>query len=93
MANGGARLGAGRKKGSKASHTIATEAAKAQLIADYIRNIKPINAALIKKAKKGDMLAIKELHDRVYGKSAQPIVGDKDNPVVVAITGMKIVKE
>ncbi len=79
--NGGKRPGAGRKK---ASHTIEAAEARKILIADYIANIKPINAALIRKAKKGDILAIKELHDRVYGKSAQPIVGDKDRPIYVS---------
>lgn len=54
-----------------AAHTIQAEAGKAALIAAYLKNIKPINDALIKKAKKGDIQAIRELHDRVYGKAHQ----------------------
>lgn len=73
MANGGARPGAGRKK---AAHTLDAEKAKAQLIADYLKHIKPINKALIDKALTGDIQAIKELHDRVYGKAMQPIEGN-----------------
>lgn len=57
------------------------EMARKKLIAAYVKNIKPINNALLKKAKSGDIAAIKELHDRVYGKSAQPITGDADKPL------------
>lgn len=70
MANGGKREGAGRKK---ARHTIEKEEAKKILIAAYIAHIKPINDALIKKATEGDIQAIRELHDRVYGKATQAI--------------------
>ena len=65
----------GRPVGSKATHTIELEAAKKELIRAYIENIKPINDALIKKAVEGDLAAIKELHDRVYGKAMQPVEG------------------
>lgn len=78
---GGRREGAGRKK---AHHTIQAEAAKKQLIEAYLKNIKPINEALIKKAKKGDLAAIKELHDRVYGKAVQPIGNADDKPFEIA---------
>ncbi len=59
----------GRPKGTNAKEI---EYAKAQLIQAYIDNIKPINEALIEKAKLGDMQAMKELHDRVYGRALQP---------------------
>ncbi len=62
----------GRPKGSKSPVTLKVEAAKEELIKAYIENIRPINEALIKKATEGDLAAIKELHDRVYGKSLQP---------------------
>ena len=49
----------GKKGGRpKAAHTIQAEAGKAALIAAYLKNIKPINDALIKKAKRGDIQAI-----------------------------------
>lgn len=73
----------GRPKGSKAAHTIQTEAAKAQLIQTYLDNIKPINEALVNKAKQGDIQAIRELHERVYGKVTQIIGGDRENPLVI----------
>jgi hypothetical protein len=82
MAHGGKREGAGRKK---ARHTIEAEAGKAELIRAYLENIRPINEALIKKAKRGDMEAIKELHNRVYGKAVQPLA-TPDGPLRLAIT-------
>lgn len=63
----------GRPKGSKSRHTIEAEAGKAALIKTYLKNIIPINKALVEKAKAGDIQAIKELHDRVYGRAQQDI--------------------
>jgi hypothetical protein len=65
MANGGKRPGAGRKK---AGHTIQAEAYRAYLVSEVMKNAKPIVAALIDKAKTGDVQAIKELHERAMGK-------------------------
>ena len=79
----------GKKGGRpKAAHTIQAEKAKATLIREYIRNIKPINKALIKKAKEGDIQAIRELHDRVYGKSPQAITGPEGG--AIKIEGVEI---
>jgi hypothetical protein len=40
--------------------------------------------ALVKKAKEGDVPAIKELADRLDGKVTQPVSGDEDgSPIVV----------
>lgn len=63
----------GRPLGSKAAHTMEAEEAKKHLIQAYIQNIEPINRALIKKAKTGDLAAIREIHDRVYGKAPQAL--------------------
>lgn len=79
---GGYRAGAGRPI---AAHTLQAETAKAALIALYIKNAKPINLALIKKAKAGDIQAIRELHERVFRKVTQPLGGDKDNPLIIAM--------
>ncbi len=68
----------GRPKGSKAWHTLEAEKGKAALIEAYLKNIRPINEALIAKATAGDIQAIRELHDRVYGKPNQPIEGKLD---------------
>lgn len=61
------------RKGIKSGCTVEAEKGKAELIRMYLENIRPINEALIIKAKGGDIGAIKELHDRVYGKPAQDL--------------------
>lgn len=61
----------GRPKGSRSRSTITAEQAKQALIDAYIADKEPINKALMDKAKSGDIQAIKELHDRVYGKAPQ----------------------
>lgn len=75
MASGGDISRQNGKKGGrpKAAHTLQAEHGKAMLIQAYLENIQPINQALVDKAKAGDIQAIKELHDRVYGKSPQPL--------------------
>lgn len=86
MAQGGKRPGAGRKKGHKASHTLQAEQAKAELIRMYVENIKPINQALIDKAIAGDIQAIKELHDRVFGKAPQAITGPNGKDLTIIVS-------
>lgn len=75
MASGGDISRENGKKGGrpKAAHTLQAEAGKALLIKMYMENIKPINEALLNKAKSGDIAAIKELHDRVHGKANQAV--------------------
>jgi hypothetical protein len=84
MNRGGKRIGAGRKIGSRAQHTLQAEQGKALLIQMYLENIRPINQALIDKAKSGDIQAIKELHDRVYNKAAQPLTGGDGGAIQIA---------
>lgn len=74
MALGGKRLNAGRKKGSKASHTLEAEKAKALIIKRVVQSLTPILDALIAKAESGDIIAIKELFDRAFGKAPQAII-------------------
>lgn len=69
MEHGGKRTGAGRPEGSKARHTLEAEAVRQHLIAEVIKNKAPIVAALIKQASEGSVPAIKELLDRMFGKS------------------------
>lgn len=71
----------GRPKGAKATHTIEAERGKAELVRMYLENVRPINQALIDKAKAGDIAAIKELHDRVHGKALQAITGPDGGPI------------
>lgn len=58
----------GRRKGSKASHTLQAEAAKKIIIEKVAKAIEPLINALIKKGKAGDVQAVRELFDRAFGK-------------------------
>ena len=71
----------GRPKGAKATHTLTAEQGKALLVKMYMERITPINNALLAKAESGDIQAIKELHDRVYNKAAQPITGANNGAI------------
>ena len=83
MARAGNNHKGGRPKGSKSPLTLKIDRARQALIDAYIEKIKPINEALLAKALAGDIQAIKELHDRVYGRPAQPLIGDRDNPIMI----------
>lgn len=69
---GGARPGAGRPKGAVAKSTLQALEAKNKMVELYHAASEAITLKLIEKALLGDMLAIKELHDRVFGKAFQP---------------------
>lgn len=66
--NGGRRPGAGKKKGTKAAHTLETEAYRKAIIDEAIKAQLPVIKALIKQAKAGSIPAINMLWDRVLGK-------------------------
>lgn len=51
-------------------------------IAEVERNLQPLFYSLLREAQKGNVAAIKEMFDRAWGKSAQPISGDRENPIV-----------
>lgn len=82
---GGARPGAGQPKGTRQPHTLEAAAAKARIIALVSARVDDLFAELLRQALpaegKGDIVAIKELLDRAYGKPSQAITGDKDNPI------------
>lgn len=65
---GGYRSGSGRKKGFAAK---SAEEARKLLSERVAKEIGPISDILIRKAKKGDVRAIKELFDRAWGRSFQ----------------------
>ena len=73
MARGGYRAGAGRPKGTKDPTTLVREQALFALREMVLKDITPVTMALIKKAKEGDVPAIKELFDRAFGKAPQAI--------------------
>ena len=84
---GGKRPGAGRPKGSKAPHTIQTSALRGYIIARFMKERKPIIDALMDKGRKGDVQALKEILDRVLGKSIQPIEVNKAQKLIVLDVG------
>lgn len=65
---GGYRAGAGRKQGFAAKNA---EEARRILSEMVMRDIEPIGRALVAKAKNGDVIAVRELFDRAFGKSPQ----------------------
>lgn len=68
MTYGGARPGAGRKKGSKAPHTLEAETYRKVLIQKIVENAKPLAEALLAKGLTGDVPALKEINERALGK-------------------------
>lgn len=84
MAKGGARPGAGRPKDSKDKQTLVKEQALLVLREMVLRDITPVTEALIKKAKTGDVPAIKELFDRCFGKAPQAITDADGGSLVLA---------
>ena len=51
---------------------------------DYKR-IHNVAEALFRKAEEGDIAAIRELGDRIDGKSEQTISGDSDQPITIVV--------
>lgn len=70
----------GRPKGEA---TILREKAKDYLARRLEEEIGPIADKLIEKASSGDVPAIKELFDRAWGKSVQPLGNDNGKPLVI----------
>lgn len=90
---GGKRLGAGRKVGSRAQHTIEASAAKAYVIKRVIEEIEPLISTQIKIAKKhgektanASVKAFLNLTDRAFGKVTTPIGGDESMPLLIQIS-------
>ena len=69
MGYGGKRQGSGRPKGSKATHTLEAQAFRQYLIQETIKNKEAIVTSLIEQAKAGKLPAIKEILDKVIGKT------------------------
>ena len=65
---GGYREGAGRKQGFAAKNAEEVRRVLSEMV---MHEIEPIGRALIAKAKKGDVIAVRELFDRAFGKSSQ----------------------
>jgi hypothetical protein len=70
---GGKQKGSGRPKGSLGGNTLRAQAAKEALIRYFMQHQAKIQGALLEKALTGDVPAIKEIFDRVFGKSIQGV--------------------
>jgi hypothetical protein len=84
MAKGGKRPGAGRPKGTLASHTVEAQELRKQLIQAATEHWEAIIFTLIDKAISGDTIALRELLDRVLGKPITPLAStdEKGNLVL-----------
>lgn len=60
---------------------LAKEIAGDDINPNEIKRLHVIADQLAKKAQDGDMVAIKEVFDRIDGKVAQTIAGDQDSPI------------
>lgn len=74
MAQGGFRIGAGRKKGSKAPHTLEADRAKQFIVQEFIKELAPMIKAQIKQAKKGNVYAFDKLSERALGKVSDKLI-------------------
>jgi hypothetical protein len=73
MAKGGKRPGAGRPKGTLASHTLQAQEMRKRLIKAALENWDAIIFSLIDRSIAGDSRAISELLDRVFGKATAQV--------------------
>lgn len=79
---------------SRIAKKEALETLKENHLNKFIEALEEINPALIKKAKEGDVSAIKEIHDRIFGKPKQglELSGDKDAPISISISEVVALK-
>lgn len=91
--HGGARKGAGKKPGQVGNHTLQAQETKALLIQMFQERAQPIFDKLLEKAEDGDIQAIKEIMDRVYGKAPQSMdVTSKGVTVNMTLTDEQRIK-
>lgn len=69
--------------GGRVKDRFVTAALMAQLKEARGSKLFAICRSLIAKAEEGDVQAIREIFDRVEGKPAQTILGDKENPLSI----------
>ena len=82
---GGYRENAGRKKGYSAKNA---EEARRILSEMVMRDIGPIGEALIKRAKNGEVIAIRELFGRAFGKPPQTTkIESEEQPLPIPLLG------
>ena len=74
----------GNKNSTKDKRVWGKVVRKLAVQEDYKR-IHNVADALFRKAEDGDIAAIKELGDRIDGKSEQTITGDSDQPITIVV--------
>jgi hypothetical protein len=74
----------GNKNSSKDNRVWGKTVKKLAIQEDYKR-IHKVAEALFRKAEDGDVAAIKELGDRIDGKSQQEITGNSDQPITIVV--------
>ena len=79
----------GNTNSSKENRVWGKVVKKLAIQEDYKR-IHNVAEALFRKAEDGDIAAIKELGDRIDGKSQQEITGNSDQPITIIVkTGIE----
>lgn len=83
-ANRANALKAGRPRGKLAVSTLSAIEARKWFTEQVTKNIEPLFNVLYNKALQGDIIAIKELFDRSYGKAPQGLYqsDQQGNPIV-----------
>ena len=76
---GGYRQNAGRKKGFAAKNAEDVRRILSEMV---MQNIEPIGKALITRAKRGEVIAVRELFDRAFGKAPQTTKIDSSEGVL-----------
>ena len=74
----------GNKNSTKDKRVWGKVVRKLAVQEDYKR-IHNVAEALFRKAEEGDIAAIRELGDRIDGKSEQTISGDTDAPITIVV--------
>ena len=74
----------GNKNSTKDKRVWGKVVRKLAVQEDYKR-IHNVAEALFRKAEDGDIAAIKELGDRIDGKSEQTISGDSEQPITIVV--------
>lgn len=87
---GGARPGAGRPKGTPNKATIEVRDLARQYAPGAVAEL----ARLAKEAEseQARVSAIKEILDRAYGKSTQPLSADPENPLIPAKITIELIQ-
>ncbi len=80
----------GRPKGSKAPHTLQAEKYKAILIAEIEKNALPLAKVLIEKGLSGDVPALKEIHDRAWGRPPQSLEGPEGSKLFEGVVFLPV---